>query len=553
MRTILLTCTMIAAAFAQPADPGQKASISGVVNDRVTGRPLADYMVSTYVNVTYTGDVLNSSPEMRQVSAITDAQGRYRLSDLPPGEYRVTAQAPRSFGLRETRHLMVSGRDLEHIDFGMSVAGKIAGRVVDENREPVPGIGVRLISREYYSGVLGYFMVGFAMTDDRGAYVMERVESGRPYLLMTEVNATRLPPRSETPLDPKLRRRVAMRTFYPNTPDRQGATPITLRSGETREGVDIEVKKGPSFCVEGAASGIGGPAALTVFYEAAQPAYGTSSTGGVYGLGPNTLTGPDGKYRFCGLPPGQYRIAAADGFQGNVNRALLPVEIRDKDLTGVNLTVGPGMPLEGEVVWDGEAPATPTTLKVSLTLNPLLRAPVANERASARVDIPGTFSIPGLLPSDYAVRVFPAGDLYVKDVQYAGQGVQYSPMRFGSAPGNLGMRVVLARDGARVSARAQDKDGNPLGDLRVYVIPGDVSSEAMLQAALVSGQTNQMGQYRSQTLRPGKYFVFATEERVNATPESIDNVWRSRNRFQEVELAAGGTAQVTLTPISLRQ
>ncbi len=553
IRRILLTCAISAAGFAQQADPGQKASISGVVNDRVTGRPLADYMVSTYVNVTWTGDVLNSSPDMRQVSATTDAQGRYRLSDLPPGEYRVTAQPPRSFASRVTRSLMVRGRDLERIDFAMAVSGSITGRVIDDNREPVPGIGVRLISREYYSGVLGYFIVGFAMTDDRGVYLMERVESGRPYLLMTEVNAMRLPARSETPLDPKLRRKVAMRTFYPNTPDREGASPITLRPGEMREGVDIEVKRAASYCVQGTASGLGGPAALNVFYEAAQPAYGTSSTGGVYGMGPNTLTGPDGKYRFCGLPPGQYRIAAADGFQGNVNRALLPVEVRDKDLTNVNLTVGPGMPLEGEVVWDGEAPATPTMLKVSVTLNPLLRAPVANERASARAEIPGTFSIPGLLRSDYAVRAYLGGDLYVKDVQYAGQSAHYAPMRFGSAPGNLGLRIVVARDSARVSAVVQDKDGNPLGDLRVFVVPAEVSSEAMLQAALVSGQTDQMGRYRSQALRPGKYFVFATEEGVNATPESIDNVWRSRNRFREIELAANGTAQVTLTPISLRQ
>jgi hypothetical protein len=128
----------------------------------------------------------------------------------------------------------------------------------------------------------------------------------------------------------------------------------------------------------------------------------------------------------------------------------------------------------------------------------------------------------------------------------------HAPLRVGSATGNAGLRVMVARDGGRLNARVQDKDGNPLGDIRVLVLPADISSEGMLQSALVTGQTDQRGTYRSQALRPGKYFVVATQDRVNATPESIDNLWRSRTRFQEIELAPNGTAQATLTPVSLK-
>jgi hypothetical protein len=549
MIKLLLLCAMAAAALAQQA---QNASITGVVKDSVAGKPLADYTVSTYINATYVGDVFFSSPEAKQVSATTDAQGRYKLSDLPPGDYRITAQPPRSFAGRLTRHLSINGRDLENIDFPVAVAGRVTGRIVDENREPVPGMHVKLVSREYYSGVLGYFIKSIATTDDRGVYTMDRIDPEHPYLLMAETAVGRLSPRSEAPLDPKLRRRVPMRTFFPNSPDREGGSPIVLRPGERREGVDIEVKKSASYCVEGTASGIAGPAELYVQYESAQPAYGTSSTGGMFSAVPGTKTGPDGKYRFCGLTPGPYRLAAFDGYQGAINRSLQPIEIRDRDLVNANLTIGPGIPLEGEVAWDGAAPETPSTVKVSITLNPLLRSPVANERASARADIPGTFSIAGLLPADYAVRAFIGGGLYVKDVQYAGQSVLYAPLRFGSATGNAGLRVIVARDGARVNARVQDKDGNPLGDMRVLVLPAGISSEGMLQSALVTGQTDQRGTYRSQALRPGKYFIVATQDRVNATPESIDNLWRSRTRFQEIELTPNGTAQATLTPVSLR-
>jgi hypothetical protein len=381
---------------------------------------------------------------------------------------------------------------------------------------------------------------------------MDRIEPEHPYLLMAESAVGRLAPRSEAPLDPKLRRRVPMRTFFPNSPDREGGSPVALRPGERREGVDIEVKKSASYCVEGTASGLAGPAELFVQYESAQPAYGTSSTGGMFSVLPGTKTAPDGKFRFCGLTPGPYRLLAFDGDRGAVNRATQTIEIRDRDLVNANLIVGPGMTLQGEVAWDGAAPETPSTVKVSLTFNSLLRSPVANERPSARADIPGSFSVPGLLPADYAVRVFIGGGLYVKDVLYAGQSVMHAPLRVGSATGNAGMRVMVGRDGARLNARVQDKDGNPLGDIRVLVLPADISSEGMLQSALVTGQTDQRGTYRSQALRPGKYFILATQDRVNATPESIDNLWRSRTRFQEIELAPNGTAQATLTPVSLK-
>src|SRR5690242_1496401 len=118
--------------FAQPpATPN--ASISGVVKDSVSGRPLPNYSVSTYVNATFTGNTLNTSANMRQPAVVSDEQGRYKLADLPPGSYRVTARGNQGFSSSLTRHITLAGRDLEHLDFAVDVAGKITGRVLDEN------------------------------------------------------------------------------------------------------------------------------------------------------------------------------------------------------------------------------------------------------------------------------------------------------------------------------------------------------------------------------------------------------------------------------------
>ena len=40
----------------------------------------------------------------------------------------------------------------------------------------------------------------------------------------------------------------------------------------------------------------------------------------------------------------------------------------------------------------------------------------------------------------------------------------------------------------------------------------------------------------------------ATDESVDATPESIGRLWNARNRFQAVDLMPGATAQVKLEP-----
>jgi hypothetical protein len=82
-------------------------------------------------------------------------------------------------------------------------------------------------------------------------------------------------------------------------------------------------------------------------------------------------------------------------------------------------------------------------------------------------------------------------------------------------------------------------------------MPESANSEPALAAELISGQTDQNGGYSSDMLAPGKYLVLASAAPVDSTPESIGKLLRSRTHAQEVEIAANGTAQVTLLPAAL--
>jgi hypothetical protein len=207
---------LVAAAAAMAQQPAgiTNAAVSGVVKDAATGKPLANYNVSTYVSATWVNDTIVQSANTKQVQSVTDEQGHYRIGDLPPGKYRIEAVNAQSFGSNSTRRVTLSGQDLDGIDFVVKVPGSISGKAVDENKEPMPGLTVYLVSREYYSGVLGYFFKNSGRTDDRGEYTLQRVEAGRRYLVMVERREQRLAAHDYVPLDTKLRRRVLVRRCY---------------------------------------------------------------------------------------------------------------------------------------------------------------------------------------------------------------------------------------------------------------------------------------------------------------------------------------------------
>jgi protocatechuate 3,4-dioxygenase beta subunit len=526
----------------RPANNPPTASVSGMVRDKVSKQPLANYIVSTSGN--------------RQIT--TDASGKYTLTNLPPGRYGIEAQGAERFLPQVKRMVAVAGQDLESIDLDVPMDGIISGRVLDENREPVPGAWVHLISHEYYLGTAGYFYTSvLGHADDQGQYLLAQVPAGRPYLLLASQAATSIPAHSAAPLNPKFRKPATVRTWYPNSPDREGAVPVVLGYGEHREGTDIEMKRSPNYCVEGVTTGPNGPMAMRFQIEALQPSSGSTSTGGAYVMAPNGITGADGKLRICDLTPGTYRVQiATPNSHGETltNLGVTDVVVKDEDLRGIKFVASPGQTLEAEVVWDTPPPGAPPSVKLSLHLQPTLRTgnPGTADWEAKDTDVPGDLLFQNLFLDDYAVQPTVKGKgLYVKDVTYAGRSVRYEPLRYGSAMQGSGLRVVVARDGGTIAAVVADKDGNPVADARVALFAADAGSEGLAAATMVTGQTDQLGRYASKTLAPGIYYVVASEEEFDASLESVGKLWRSRTTLQQVELAPNGSAHVNLQPAKL--
>jgi hypothetical protein len=390
-----------------------------------------------------------------------------------------------------------------------------------------------------------------ATTDDRGEYRLTGAVPGRAYVVLAKRRWAAMDPISTVPVDPKLRRPAARPTYYPDSPSIDGAEWMVLRAGETREGVDIRMARGPSHCIEGVVDA--GPGALFRISER-HPSNGDIGPvlmgGGVTVAIPSGKTGSDGKIRICDLHPGQYQLSAVE-LSGSAAATFgtTLVAVGSEDVRDIRVIAQPGSILTGQVVWDGAPPEKPVESQIRVTVSPLTRNAFSGERQPARSLIPGGFSFPSLFLDDYAVRVTGVPrELYIKDVTYAGRSVLHEPLRLGSSVGSQELRVIVARDGGFLTVSVSGKENKPVPHSNVFIMPASAVSEAELASVLVAGQADQRGIYTTTALAPGKYYVLASGMLADTSPETLGALWRARLKAKEVQVAAGATMQVTVEP-----
>lgn len=545
MKRIVVLLLGAVCAGAQTPPPGVTAlgSISGVVRAHGTDEPIADADVAARA----------SGSPARPVQTKTDAQGRYTIRSLQPGAYTIyatvrPAEGPSIPTSAQRSVQVLPDQELTGMDIRVRLPGQIVGRVVDQNGEPLAGMTVVLVAREYSFGALRLVFAGAAASDDLGRYTIGRVTPGRAFLLMAAKWQLRLPAVSDAPENPDLRRPAPVPTYYQDSPTPEGGELLTLRVAERREGVDIRMRKARSFCIEGALSSPTGPSDLRFTIAPPSPHSGSSGDGASYMGQPGGKAGRDGRVRICDLPPGDYELEVAQwpaggGFGGPDFMGVAKVTIAERDVSNVPISALPKLKVAGEVVWDGPPPEKPIEAELSIDLTSISRT----IRPGAKAKIPGEFAFDDMVLDDYSMMFRGlSGSQYLKDVTYGGQSILNQTLRPGSAQVGAGLRVVVSPDGAFLTANVKSDDDKPNGNAYVIVFPADVASEANLAAFLVTGATNQDGVWKSPALAPGKYYVLASESPVDKSPESIGKLMRSRTRAKEVTLSPNATAAVTL-------
>ena len=539
----LAPLVLLLAAPAMTQDPpavARKASISGVVRYAGWGSPVPRANVFT---------------EGVEQPVVTDAYGRYTLSNLPPGRYLIEVEKNGNRSL--SKPIVVAGLDLTSVDINFKLNGTVAGRVLDDKREPVAGAIVSVVTRVYYLGQLQSRRILSASTNNRGTYRIPNVPTGEPVLLL----ATKFPEKvagvSDVPEDLQDRPEVLADTYYPNSPVPGGAQPLTLRPGQTLEQLDIRMVKSRAHCADGVMTAATvAPAKLDFVITRTEALFLHADT---FGSAGNPAA--DGKFRICNLAPGEYRITT----QGPVTTAradftfgATPFTVMDQDVIHLQVVTAPLIALSGEVTWDGADAAVPGAAPITVRAVPVDRRALSvggwNEMQGAATAVPGTFHFPTMLMGDYEVAVLglPTGQ-YVKDVIYGGASVLHRPLRLGNAPLNSPLGIVVGRDGAVIAAQVSDSEGKPVVDAYFYALPAAADSESALADTMAYGQTDRFGQFTTDTLPPGKYYVLAHRSGVGLSSFSIGRLWAARlSQGTELELGHGGFRQVRLAPVELR-
>jgi hypothetical protein len=227
----------------------QGAALSGVVRRAGTDMPVARARVLVAPHASVADGVR---------MATTDERGRFSVSNLPDGVYRVWAEQEDYVRSVPVDATIESGAADRSLTIPMVPTGVIVGRVLDGTAEPLARVYVRA------EGGAG---VWEAQTNDLGEYRLfglppgAYVVSAAPYLPPRIEEGTYVRPTPPGPfsrgegqfmiplarllqagelIDPRaLAGAGRIRVFSPGTADADSAVPLEVRPGETMMGVDF--------------------------------------------------------------------------------------------------------------------------------------------------------------------------------------------------------------------------------------------------------------------------------------------------------------------------
>jgi hypothetical protein len=503
---LFLVVLRLVVAAPQSAPDQQLCAIKGTVTDALTHQGLR----KAYLR-------LNDYP------AVTDDRGAFTIDNIKPGMYVLTAEHPGyldgEYGEADGAgvHLKLApGQTLTDINVKLTPQAVISGRVVDEDGEVWTHAFVNLRRSRRVRGLWKIEDFGGAELNDQGEFRIGRIPPGKYYLSAQpeaswEARYQLPPPRRQL-------------TWYPNSLDLEGATPIIVGPGSQITGVEIRIRRGSMHRISGTLAGI----------ENIPPPVGPDPFGrrrisaesiGAAGNGTRSVINPDGSFEILGVPSGTYDLRVTQGFP-SVNLGSAKVQVEDRDLDDVNIQLTPPQRLTGTIRFAEEGSSKLAGFAVEL--DPI--RPARNSSAISRAD--GSFEFPLLGAERYRVNVIDNG-LYLKEVRYGDIASNDGTVTVTGAGGSL--QILLSR---RVAHLTGKMSATAVGIPQVVLIPANAGDEVR-QATL-----DQTGAFSFGDLRPGAYKLYAFEGAPDGAWEEPDFMKEFSSAGVEIHLDEGESKNV---------
>src|SRR5271156_6159096 len=163
---------------AQSEPKEETCTVSGIVLRALDGTPLKDATVWMH----------SEENHEDTIATTTGAAGHFELTNIPAGHYRLSAQRDgyieMQYGQKRPSDpgsvlTLKAGQKLEDLLFKLRRTGVIAGRVFDEDGEPMSGVRVQALREVFADGKIDFEQTDDHESDDRGEFRLYGLDPGR--------------------------------------------------------------------------------------------------------------------------------------------------------------------------------------------------------------------------------------------------------------------------------------------------------------------------------------------------------------------------------------
>jgi hypothetical protein len=459
------------------AAPRQTAPATGLivghVVDGTTGKPVGGVVIALSARPPANAPP-PAAPPPTPTRVLVDDTGGFVFASLPAGSYTLRATKR---GYVEGAYLKLrpnGGSPSLDLDAGAKMTdvtlrvwkyASIAGTVLDEAGDPVVGVTVHALRRDWVAGHRRLGISGSAVTDDRGMFRVGSLFAG-DYVVAVPATQTTVPAdvvdefargaaanadlrrgasrmAAVTPPGTREQQRVGdfvlqgssrsivtpgpaadgKLAVYPTTyyPDAAGAgaadaAVLSLGSGDAKTVPALRLRPVETVRVRGTLTGPAGPAAFTPLRLLPQADDLSSEFGFETAM---TMTDARGAFTFLGVTPGRYVLRAskwplpADAPAGATPPVSTEptlwladaISVGDQDLD-LSVSLKLGLRVSGRFAFEGqrERPTADQMRRAPVTLEPADARTLTEVPPTQRADLDGGFAILGVSAGRYVLR-----------------------------------------------------------------------------------------------------------------------------------------------------
>jgi len=478
---------------------------------------------------------LNAADSPNGKSAVTDANGRYELKELPAGKFTLSASKANyvgiSYGQTRPRGVgqtieLADGQTLSNLNFTLQRAGVIAGHIVDEFGEAVTDVQVMAMRSQFFNGERRMMPAGGrpAQTNDIGDFRIFGLAPGQYYVSATLRNLMFGDTDDRFGYAP---------TYYPGTGSQAEAQRITIAAGQTVSGVNMTLLPVRTSKISGKALDADGKplvGGMVMAMERAGAMFMAMRSPG--------QVRPDGSFTLNGITPGSYTLRL--GGPALDATATANVTVTDGDVTDVLLVAGKQSAIRGRVLVDaGSTPPRASTLRLFASSAEMM---MGGGQATVNDDFTFEMKVP---PGRYILRMAgPINDWYLHAVRLNGLDVTDNGFDVANASvTDVAVEVTAKPSGA--TGKVVDENGQPVRDAWVVVFAQDPQHWNSPTRYVTAGRPNLNNVYTTQ-VPAGEYFAIALSDVEQGEWNDPDFLAQLRDRATRVSVADGERTTVDL-------